>query len=468
MRPSIADRLSEFAVGLRLSDVPAPLLRKVKLHVLDTIGVALASSTFEFSRLAVNSLSAFGGGHGTVIGFAEQLSARDAALANGIMIHGLDYDDASIEGRVHPSSACLSAVLAVAEMEQQSGTELLLGYLVGVECEIRLGAVAKGAFQRRGFHPTGVVGAFGATMAAGRLLKLSPAMLSMAQGIALSTAAGSQEFSTEGAWTKRMHPGWAAAGGITAGVLASGGFTGPSRPYDGTFGLFPLYLGDAVPRGDIGLAVEDLGSKWLVETLAAKPLPACYFNVPVIEAAIRIARDNDIEAGDIAKVEVLVPQAAVQLVCEPVEAKRRPVDCYAAQFSVYFCAAAGLARRRFALDDLQNATLNDPEIRSLMDRTTYALDLSTTFPRYYPAAIRVRTHDGRIFEAREDVHWGSAERPLSEAELVGKFTENARKVFPGDHVGRLREMVENIEEVDDARKLTALLRPSCPASGKVV
>lgn len=463
---TIAEQLSRFACELRVADVPAPVSNKVKLQLLDTIGVALASSTFDFARRAVDGLLTLGEGPSTVIGFHERLSVSDAALANGILVHGLDYDDTSIYGRVHPSSACGTAALALGAHLRQSGTECMLSYLIGLECEIRLGAVAKGGLQRRGFHPTGVIGAFGATMVAGRLLALPPDKLAMAQGIALSMAAGSQEFAGEGAWTKRMHPGWAAAVGITAAALAKGGFIGPSKPYEGRFGLFTTYLNEPATASDLEVAVAGLSAAWQIETIATKPLPACYFNVPVIDAAVRIAETNDLRASDITRIEVLLPQAAVQLVCEPGEAKRRPTDCYAAQFSVFFCVAVALARRRFALQDLEDEALHNAEILSLIERTEYAIDEKTTFPKFYSAAVRMTTHDGRTFEAREDVHRGAPEYPLSESEIVAKFMENAERVFSHARATRIRETVEAVEQIDDLNELTHLLGREPPQSGK--
>jgi 2-methylcitrate dehydratase PrpD len=454
---TIAGRLADFTGDLRLHAIPAPIVSKAKLLLLDMIGAALASSSFDFGHRAVQGLLALGAGPSIVIGFRERLALRDAVLANGILVHGLDYDDTSIYGRVHPSSSCGTTVLGVGAHGEVSGAELLIAYVAALECAVRLGAVVKGGFQQRGFHPTGVVGTFGATLAAGRLLGLSTQELGMAQGIALSMAAGSQEFATDGAWTKRMHPGWAGASGITAAALAKSGFTGPRLAYEGRRGLYNLYLADLAAQCDLNLATEGLGSVWQIETIALKPLPACYFNVPTIDAAIRLATEHDLRAGDIANVRALLPQAAVNLVCEPIQAKRRPADGYAAQFSVQFTTAAALVRRRFTLDDLDDAALRDPEILSLADRVDYAVDDKTTFPEFYSGAVVVTTRDGRVLQAREDINRGAPERPLSETEIIAKFTTSAGRVLTPAHAARIVETVLGIERLDDATMLTRQL-----------
>lgn len=454
---TISAQLAAFTAGLRLDAVPRELVAKAKLLMLDMIGAALASSSFDFGQRAVTGLSALGSGEATVIGFRQRLPLRDAVLVNGILVHGLDYDDTSIYGRVHPSGSCGTTALGMAAHLGLGGAALLAAYIAALECTIRVGAVVKGGFQQRGFHPTGVAGTFGATLAAGRLMGLSVHELVMAQGIALSMAAGSQEFAAEGAWTKRMHPGWAGTAGITAAALAKGGFVGPTQAYEGKRGLYQLYLADVFAQCELGLATEGLGETWQIETVALKPLPACYFNVPVTDAAIRLAREHDLSADDIVRVRALLPQAAVNLVCEPKAAKRRPVDSYAAQFSIYFTTAAALLRRRFTLDDLADSALVDPAILALADRVEYEVDPKTTFPKFYSGALVVTTRDGREIEAREDINRGAPERPLSEGEIIAKFTDSAERVLAPAEAARIVETVLAIERLDDVRTLTGML-----------
>jgi 2-methylcitrate dehydratase PrpD len=449
--PTIAATLANFTAGLRLETIPQPIVHKAKLLLVDMVGSALASTSFDFAQHAIQGLAGLGTGLSTVIGLSQRLALRDAALVNGILVHGLDYDDTSIYGRLHPSSSCGTTALSMSEQLGVSGAELLVAYIAALECAVRLGAVVKGGFQQRGFHPTGVVGTFGATIAAGRLLGLQPRELAMAQGIALSMAAGSQEFAVDGAWTKRMHPGWAAAAGITAAALAKGGFIGPQRAYEGERGLYKLYLGSLAAQCDLDLATAGLGEHWQIETIALKPLPACYFNVPTIDAAVTLATTHDLRQADIAHIRAFVPQAAVNLVCEPVDRKRRPADGYAAQFSVQFTTAVALTRRRFTLDDLRDDALNDAEILSLADRVDYAVDDQTTFPKFYSGAVEIATVNGRVLRAREDMNRGAPERPLKESEILAKFSDSAGRTMPAEQVARITEIILALDRLDDVR-----------------
>src|SRR4051812_8439537 len=237
-----AGRVAGVVAQLRDTDVPREVRDRAKLLILDAVGVGLAAHAYPFAERALAGIRALGGeGSATVLGRPERLAPRDAALANGILLHGLDFDDSNLAAVLHPTVACFPTALAVAEAEGLHGRALLTAYAAGMEAIIRLGAAANSGFHHVGFHATGVLGHFSAGLIAGKLLGLDADRLVSVQGIAASTASGVQVFLEEGAWTKRLHPGWAATAGITAARLAQHGFFGPSRPYEGKFALFDTH-----------------------------------------------------------------------------------------------------------------------------------------------------------------------------------------------------------------------------------
>ena len=224
---TIAEQLSEYTEVFSLNGVPEDVRRRARHLILDAAGIALAASTFDFAHKTLNALSSFGPGDSDVIGMPIKLPLRDAVFANGAMIHGLDFDDTHLIGTIHITSSCFPTALAVAAQTNKSGKELLEAYIVGVETATRIGAVARGRLNQIGFHPTGLIAAFGCALIAGKLYGLSQEQLTMAQGIVLSMAAGSREYSSNASGSKRLHPGWAGVAGITAAALARGGITGP-------------------------------------------------------------------------------------------------------------------------------------------------------------------------------------------------------------------------------------------------
>jgi len=451
---TIADRLSRFAASLDYDAIPSGVLKLARMHLLDAVGAAFASASFEFARRTFAALAAFGSGDFEAIGMPGKLGLRDAVLFNGILTHGLDFDDTSIYGRVHPSSFLAPCILGMGAHVGATGKQALTAYIAGMECAIRIGAAARGGFQRSGFHPTGVVAAFGCAIAAGRLLKLTPEQLTMAQGIVYSTAAGNNEFTANDAWTKRMHAGWAGVCGITSAMLAAGGFVGPRTPYEGKFGLYKVYLGKNAENADLDLATADLGTRWEVERVAFKPIASCHFNHPIIESTVAVVTEHDLKPADIKEIRALLPEAAIQTVCEPQAVKRAPSDIYGAQFSVYYAAACAAIRRRYTLADLDPPAPAVPEILELARRVTYAIDPDSSFPRQYSGGVEITTYDGRKYVGRDDVNRGSPERPLSDAEIEAKFLANAGRVLPAARAQALRDLILDIEKVEPLRTIT--------------
>ena len=178
----ISEDLAQFAGALPTERIPAAVAMRAKHLVLDAVGIALASTTYDFAHRGMTAISGLAGsGDSAVIGMPARLPLRDAALINGILIHGLDFDDTHSGGVIHATASVLPTVLAVGARHHASGREILAAYVFGVEVAARLGAVAKGAFHQVGFHPTGLVGAFACALAAGRLMGLSQKQLVMAQ-----------------------------------------------------------------------------------------------------------------------------------------------------------------------------------------------------------------------------------------------------------------------------------------------
>lgn len=451
---NIAHELAEFAAGLRYEAIPEEVRERAKHLILDATGIALASTKHDFASRALAGLQSLGdAGEVPVIGISARLTARDAATLNGILCHGLDFDDTHLAGIVHATASAWPAALSAAIMTGADGRALLTAYVLGVEVAARLGAVAKGGFHQVGFHPTGLCGAFGCALVAGKLMGLSPAQLRHAQGIALSMAAGSFEFLEDGAWTKRLHPGWAAACGITAAALAKGGFVGATRVYEGRFGLYRSHLGPLEATCDYSLATAGLGEVWEVMNVAVKPYPACHFTHGCLDAAAALSAEPGFRPAEIAQVTALVPEGVVSTVCEPLEGKRRPQNAYDAQFSIPYQVATMLLRGRFTLAELEPEVLADPEVLALAAKVDYATDPETTFPRHYSGEVRVRLADGRGLRRREPINRGAPDRPLAHAEIVEKFGANAATVVSP---GRAREVQDLVLGMDRQRHAAGL------------
>jgi 2-methylcitrate dehydratase PrpD len=464
---AIARTLSGFAHGLQLEHVPAAVSERARHLMLDAIGCALAARREPFALKFSQATRAQAKADDTqgrrgVIGFGERLPLRDAALLNGVLTHGLDYDDTHMTGVIHLSVSVLPTVLALGAERGASGAEMLAAYIVGLEAGARIGAAARAGFHAHGFHPTGVVGAFASTLAAGRLLGLDAAQLVHAQGFALSMASGSLQFIEDGAWTKRLHPGWAAQAAISAANFAAHGLPAPQAPYEGRYGFYRIYLGqDEYAKADLTLATAGLkadgsATTWELQNVAIKPFPMCHFVHASADAAITLHRSG-IDPKRIRSVEVAVPAGVVQSVCEPVANKRRPQSDYDAKFSLNYAVASGLLRGRLGLKELTADAYGDPAALALMDRIDYVADPDTTFPKHYTGEVRVTLDDGRMLRHREAVNRGHAERPVSNAEVREKFFENASLHFPRAHAEAVCEQLLALDRLPNVQALESLL-----------
>jgi 2-methylcitrate dehydratase PrpD len=454
----ISQELAAFASSFDYEAIPGAMRARAKHLALDAVGIALASTQFDFAHRTLSALADLGGdGARAVLGFSSRLPLRDAVLMNALLVHGLDYDDTHVPGIIHTSASSLPLALGVAAHLDRSGRELLAAYVLATEISARLGSVAKGAFHQTGFHPTGLIGTFGCILAAGFLFGMNAAQLKMAQGIGLSLTSGSLEFLEDGAWTKRIHPGWAGVAGITAASLARRGFVGPSAAYEGRFGVFPSYLGARASECDYSLATRGLGKIWEMENVAVKPYPACHFVHACTDAAIAL-RSQGIRAGEIVHVRALVPQGVVKTVCEPVANKRRPANSYDAKFSIPYAVATALVRGRFGLAELEEPALRDAQVLALADKVDYEADPNSGFPKWYSGEVVIRLRDGRELAQREQINRGAADRPLANEEIIAKFMENAQLAVSPARAAEMRDAILSMDgRAVRARELEAVL-----------
>lgn len=457
---SISQRLAAFAADTPDDAIPAGVRTRAVHHMLDAVGIALASTRYDFAHRTLTALRALSGpGDVPVIGMPARLTPRDAATVNGLLCHGLDYDDTHIAGIIHPTASVLPAVLSAAAMTGAGGRAAVSAYVLGVEVAARLGAVARGGFHQVGFHPTGMIGVFACTLAAGRLMGLTVGQLAHAQGIALSMASGSMEFLEDGAWNKRLHPGWAAAAGITAAALAREGFVGATRPYEGRFGLFHAYLGTEQARAELPLATAALGETWELLNTAIKPFPACHFTHACVDTALALRRDG-LDPARIEAIQALVPEQVIKTVCEPEANKKRPANAYDAQFSVPYLVAAALVRGRLGLAELEGDALGDPAILGLAARVSYRVDPDSAFPRAYSGELLVTLDDGRTLRHREHINRGAADRPLSDGDIVGKYRANAGMTVGTAAAGRIEAALLGLDDAASAMGTLAVLSPA--------
>jgi 2-methylcitrate dehydratase PrpD len=359
----------------------------------------------------------------TTIGHARTLSAAAAAIVNGTAIHGEDFDDTFEGGPIHAGAVIVPAVLAACERHHRDGRAALMGIAVGVETMCRLSLVAPTLTHKAGFHPTAVFGAVGAAAGVGAALKLDARQLVDALGTVGSLASGIIEYLAEGAWTKRLHAGWAAQAGLRAALLGRAGFLGPRTVFEGAHGFFHGFANTTT--GDYEAIAGDFGERWLTETLAFKAYPCGTMTHPYIDCARRLA--SKIRADDVVEMVCEVGDGTVHRLWEPLAAKQHPANGYAAKFSTPYCIAAGFVRGNVGLSDFSDAAVRDPAVLALAAKVRYAIDPQNPYPKNFTGHIRATLRDGTVVEERQPHMRGGAHEPLSRADIQDKFLLNAMR-----------------------------------------
>jgi 2-methylcitrate dehydratase PrpD len=417
---TVAETLAASAARLKPEDIPLAVRERCRDLLVDVAGLCVAARNRDYVRALHRSLDH--GGPGTAFGLPEGLSPEDAALLNGTAAHGEDFDDTFEGGPVHSGAVIVPAVLAACERFERSGSDALLGIAVGVEALCRLSLVAPKRIHNAGFHPTAVLGAMAAALAVSKAIGASEKQAVDALGIAGSMAGGIIEYLAEGAWTKRLHAGWAAHSGLHAARLAREGFVGPRTVLEGAHGLFFAFARDS--KGDFDALTSRFGGEWHLTRLTFKPYATGTMNQPYIECALRLAK-RGFAAEDVAEVLCETAEGYVKRLWEPLAAKQRPPNDYAAKFSTPFNVAVAFVTGGAGFEAFSEATVRDARILALASKVQYVIDPHNPYPGAYTGHVRMTLKDGRVFEERQPHIRGGIHEPLSREDLERKFRGNA-------------------------------------------
>ena len=420
MAQSVAELLVERVAAVSAETLPPEVRSRCEDLLTDVAGLCVAARRADYVRALIASVD--GGGACTAIGHAGAFNAEDAAMINGAAAHGEDFDDTFEGGPVHSGAVIVPAVLAACERFGRDGRSALLGIASGVEAMCRLSLVAPKLIHKAGFHPTSVLGAMAATLGVSAALGLTRKQSVDALGVAGSMAGGIIEYLAEGAWTKRLHAGWAARIGLHAARIAREGFLGPRTVFEGTHGLFFGFAHAA--GGDFAALTGDFGSRWVMTGITFKPYATGTMNQPYIDCALRLARKG-FAAEDIAEVLCETAEGYVHRLWEPLDSKHRPANDYAAKFSTPFNIAVAFVTGGAGFEAFSDKTVRDPRILALASKVRYVVDPNNPYPKAYTGHIRMTLKDGRVFEERQPHIRGGIHEPLTPEDIERKFRSNA-------------------------------------------
>jgi len=415
---SVSEQLA-VAFGAMPATLPAAMTRTCDNVLVDVAGLCVAARNADYVQAVLRATAE--PGVCTLIGHAGGFNVATAALCNGTAAHGEDYDDTFEGGPVHAGAAIIPAVLAAAEQHGLTGGDVGRGVAVGCEVMCRLCLVAPKRVHQAGFHPTAVFGALGAAAGVSSALRLVETQWCNALGIAGSMASGIIEYLAEGAWTKRMHPGWAAQAGYRAARMAQAGFTGPRTLFEGEHGFFHAFANSE--DCDFGPMLDGAGKEWLAADIAFKPYACGTMAHPYIDCARKLVSEG-VSPGDVFSIECKTAEGIVHRLWEPLAAKQNPPNGYAAKFSIPYAIAVGMVRGNAGLNDYEEPVVHDPAIRALAAKVRYVVDPDNPYPRQFTGHLRVTLKSGEVREASQGHFRGGREAPMAAEALESKFIAN--------------------------------------------
>ncbi len=444
-------------VETKYEALPPEVVEATKKEILDLLGVALGGVSQPGATHVCELVKEWGGKEeSSLIGCTQKVPAPNAAQANATMAHALDFDDVHEAAVMHPGIAAIPVVMAVGEAQGNlSGKEMIACTALGVDmmCRLALATTPGKSPIELGWHLTSLFGFMGAAATAARVMHLNEETIVDAIGIGYHQCGGNGQCVKDGALTKRLGPGFAVKGGITAALMAKAGVTGAKNTFEGEWGFYRQYAHGDYSR-DILLA--DLGKRFEGANVVIKPYPCCRGVHPAIDAALALATEQNIQSKDIKEIILSVTDAHMKLLCQPLEAKRSPRSPVDAQFSIPWGVASALVGRRVGLSDYTDEAIKKSEVLEVTRKMRVEVDNTLHKPGPEPTRVKIIINDGKAFAKVVENPLGSLERPMSFDDCAGKFRDCAVSL-DSKKVEQIIELVGQLERLDDIRKIIRLL-----------
>lgn len=436
----VTRKLARYVVNSKLEEIPAAVRKEAARTLLNWVGCAVGGSRHETVDIALRALAPFSGpAQATVLGRKERLDVLHTSLMNGISSHIFDFDDTHLRTIVHPAGPVASAILALSEYRPVSGADFLHALILGVEVECRIANAVYPAHYDVGWHITGTVGPFGAAAAAGKLLGLSEQQMIWALGLAATQPVGLREMF--GTMTKSFHPGRAAQNGLTSAFLAAQNYTSSNQGIEAARGWANV-LSTARNYAEI---TDNLGGRFEVSANSYKPFPCGIVIHPAIDGCLQLRAQYNLTADQIERVDLKVHPLVLELT-----GKRAPQAGLEGKFSVYHAVAAAFVYGKVAEPQFSDEAVRNPAIVALRGRVTAAIDRSIAEDQ---VRIAVTLKDGRQFDKYIEHAVGSAQNPMTDAQLEAKFTGLAGGILPPERMRKLMDLCWTIEKLGKAEQL---------------
>jgi aconitate decarboxylase len=449
--------MAVFVAGLSYERIPAEVIARIKLLILDALGCALFGTGLEWSRVLITTLARLDHTKSCAVwGTSERLSAPHAALANGTLIQSFELDDVHRAGVLHVGAVTLPALIAVAELRTgMSGRDFLRAAVAGYEIGPRVGLCMGPEHIGQGWHSGATLGVFSAAAAAAAALRLPPDKVVHALGISGTQSAGLMA-AQYGAMVKRMHAGRAAQSGLYAALLAEAGFTGIVNVFESDYGGFCTTFSRSRDRFALAQLTAGLGERFETMGISLKFYSCVGSNHTTLDAIRTIRARHRFRPEDIEKIVVLGSQATVDHVGWPYQ----PQGLTSAQMNLPFCVATLILEGDVFIDQFSEAIVADPGRMALAEKVEVVHDPAITARGAqwrHMVRVEVRLRDGTREVETVEAPRGSERKFAGESDVVEKFGKLARGVLTSAQTDRLASLVLGCEKLDSISPVIEVL-----------
>jgi 2-methylcitrate dehydratase PrpD len=450
-------KLAEFCAGISLERLPAEVIDKAKLCVLDFFANVYGSLELEAVSRVVSYIRSLGGPEiATALGCGFKTGIHNAAFLNGTTAEAIEGQDGLRFGGNHPGTAVIPAALAVAESLGLGGKEVIEAVVAGYEAAGRPAAAMHPHHTLAGFLPTGTCGAFGAAAAASKLMGHdAEGMLNSLGNAGYLLPLSMAEHLMGGYTSKIVQGGQAASAGLTAAGLAGAGITGPPYVLEGSHlgGGFTQITTRGEP--DLDKIVEQLGEHFSIMDIYFKPYTACRHTHGSAQAALELVHKEDLKPQDIEAVDVYTYTIASIAVGKGVTAGGTFVS---AQFSLPYVVSACLVDGEMGPAQLKEDRLSDSAILELSKKVKVNVDpeLAMAYPGMTTSRVEIRLKSGRKLVKQVDIPKGDPRNPMTAKDLADKVKRFAARKDEKT-LDRIMGLSLELENVGDIRGLTSTI-----------
>ena len=461
---NIEVELAKYIANIRYEHLPRDVVNSTKNCIIDTLGVAIAGSSYSVCDSLVNQVKSWAGKEeSTIWVYGGKVPCQNAAMVNGTMARSLDFGGVYEKAATHPNETIIPAALALAERGKISGKDLIAAVTVGIDLTCRLRLALK---RGRGFVGESV---FGASAAASKILNLDEGATLNALGISFCFAAGTYQMVLENASYMHVSHGMRASTGILSGILAQQGVTGPKNFLEGKYGLYSVY--ENKEDCELDELTRGLGEHFESSNISIKPYPACRFTHSAIYGALALIEENHVEPQDIDEITVGVNQLAYELNCVPEDKKIKPQQPIEAQFSIPYLIGAAVVKRDVFIEHVtDNQVLENSAILEVAQKVKCYIDRDMektyTINGSMGAKVEIKIKGGEKLEKSVSAALGHPDNPLSLAQVAEKFRKcwlYAAGSLPQGNIDKTIETLSILEQIRDISPLSDLIvRTECP------